>query len=133
MAVERGRWDQINAGVSPGIVISSVVVASAWRSVASGGAEEMMHIMSILMAEEVASTFAAIAMDGKLMADKAVWATGLHGVRGIIHIPVHVHLGPHTMVWPQYRIVSPIFVKGRCILHCTLSQQTGVSAMQGWG
>ncbi len=43
-------------------------------------------------AEEVASTFAAIAMEGRLMGDKAVGAVGLHGVRGIIHSPVHVHL-----------------------------------------
>jgi hypothetical protein len=46
------------------------------------------------------------------MADEAVGAVVLHGVlRGIIHSPVRVHLWQHTMVWPQYMIVHPIFVK----------------------
>jgi hypothetical protein len=47
------------------------------------------------------------------MADKAVGAVGLHGVRGIIHSPISVHLWPHTMVWPGYRIAHPIFEKVR--------------------
>jgi hypothetical protein len=64
-----------------------------------------------MAAEEVAMTFAANAMEGRLMTGKAVGAVGLHGVRGIIHSPIHVHLCPHTMVWPQYTIVHPIFVK----------------------
>jgi hypothetical protein len=45
-----------------------------------------------LAAEEVALTFLAIGMECGLMEDKAVGAVGLHGVRGIIHGPVRVHL-----------------------------------------
>ena len=56
------------------------------------GTEELMHIRAYLADEEVASTFAAIAMEGGLMADKAVGAMGLNGVRGIIHSPTCVHL-----------------------------------------
>jgi hypothetical protein len=37
VALEYGRWEQINAEVSPGIVVSLVLVASAGRSVATGG------------------------------------------------------------------------------------------------
>ncbi len=59
----------------------------------------------------MALTFAAIALEGGSKADKAVGAARLHGFRGIIHSPVHVHLWPHIMVWPQYTIVHPIFVK----------------------
>ncbi len=53
----------------------------------------------------------AIATEGRLMVDKMVGVAVLHGVIGIIHSPVCVHLWPHTMVWPQYMIVHPIFVK----------------------
>ena len=56
------------------------------------GTEELMHITAYLAAEEGALTFAAIAVEGILMADKEVGAVGIHGVRGIIHSPVRVHL-----------------------------------------
>ncbi len=45
------------------------------------------------------------------MSDEVVGAVGLHGVRRIIHSPICVHLWLHTMVWPQYMIMHPIFVK----------------------
>ncbi len=59
----------------------------------------------------MALTFAAIAMEGGLMVGKAVGAAGLHGVRGIIHSPICVHLCLHNMVWPQYMIAHLIFMK----------------------
>jgi hypothetical protein len=37
VAVERGRWYLINVVVRPGIVASSSVRSSAWRSVDAGG------------------------------------------------------------------------------------------------
>ena len=52
----------------------------------------------------------AAATEGGLVADKAVGAVVLHGVGGVIHSPVCVHLWPHTMIWSQYTIVHQIFV-----------------------
>ncbi len=53
----------------------------------------------------------AIAMEGGLVADEAVGAVVLHGVRGIIHGPICVQLWLHKMVWSQYTIVHLIFMK----------------------
>ncbi len=92
-----------------------------------------MHIRAYLADEEVASTFAAIATDGGLMADKAVGAMGLHGVRGIIHSPIRAHLWPHIMVFPQYTIVHPIFVKVtvHLVLHIVTTERSECEARPG--
>ncbi len=37
VAVDQGRWVQINAGISPGMVCSSVLLSRASRRVAAGG------------------------------------------------------------------------------------------------
>ncbi len=36
-AVDRGRWEQINTGISPGMVCSLVLLSRASRRVAAGG------------------------------------------------------------------------------------------------
>ncbi len=36
-SVDWGRWEQINAGVSPGLVCSLVLLSRASRRVAAGG------------------------------------------------------------------------------------------------
>jgi hypothetical protein len=67
------------------------------------------------------------------MADKAVGAVGLHGVRGIIHSPVLVHLWLHTMVCPQYTIVHPIFMKVTVhpALHMVVTERSECKARPG--
>ncbi len=95
----RGTWEigtnqcQIESQNSGqlGACCKGVEKCCRWR-----GTEELMHITGILAAEEVALTFASIGIEGGLMTDEAVGAVGLHGVRGIIHGPVRVHLWPHT-------------------------------------
>jgi hypothetical protein len=37
VAVDQGRWEQINAGVSPGMVCISVLLSRASRRVAASG------------------------------------------------------------------------------------------------
>ncbi len=37
VAVDWGRWEQINAGISPGMVCSSVLLLRVSRRVAAGG------------------------------------------------------------------------------------------------
>ncbi len=108
VAVERGRWFLISAGVSPEMVVSSSLCSSALRSVADG--EEHMNWWmqwAYSAADNVASTLVAMAKVGTAVG--GVWSMEPGGfaaweswaLRGIIHSPVWVHLWPQMIVQPR--------------------------------
>jgi hypothetical protein len=108
VAVERGRWFLISAGVSPGMMVSSSLRSSALRGVTDGG-EHMNWWMwrAYSAADDVASTLAAMAKVGAAVG--GVWSMEPGGfaaweswaLKGIIHRPVWVHLWPQMIVRPR--------------------------------
>ncbi len=111
VAVDRGRWAQINAGVSPGMVCSLVLLSRASRRVvASGEHSSWGTFRAYLAAEEVVSTFAANLMEIGLVVGMDVGGVVI-SAKGIIHRPVRVHLWPQMIVLPRYMIVQPILEK----------------------
>jgi hypothetical protein len=88
------RW-----GVRSGIVVSSELCTRARRRVGVGGEYNAWWIKRAwLLTVEVAATLVAMAMRGNAVVGRAVG--GLLGCRGIIHIPVCMHLLPHRIVQP---------------------------------
>ncbi len=106
VAVDWGRWEQINAGISPGMVCSLVLLLRASRRVtASGEHSSWWTYPAYLTAKEVTSTFPANSMDIGLVVGIVV-GDAVFSAKGIIHRPLRLHLWPQTIVRPWYMIVQ---------------------------
>jgi hypothetical protein len=97
--------------VSPGMVISSELVANARSRVTAEGKQRAWWMKrACSTAVDVALMLAATAIGRAL----AVACSGMRVgdvLRGIIHRPVRVYLLPHRIVLSRCVIVHPIFVK----------------------
>ncbi len=112
VVVDLGRWEQINAGVRPGMVCNLVLLSRASSSVAASGEQRSWWTYwAYLVAEDVASTLAATAMADGLMVGVEVGLVDMSGVSGTIQSPTHWHLCLQTIVLLRYMIVHPIFIK----------------------
>ena len=118
VAVDQGRWVQINAGISPGMVCSLVLLSRASRRVAASGERSSWSTYrAYSAAEEEAPMFAANLMEFGLVVGMVVGGV-VFLAKGIIHRPVRVHLWLQMIIMPRYTIVQPILEK--VVVHPTL-------------
>ncbi len=111
VAVDRGRWARINAGVSPGMVCSLVLLSRASRRVAASGERSSWSTYrAYSAAEEEAPMFAANLMEFGLVVGMVVGGM-VFSAKGIIHRPTLVHLWLQMIILLRYMIVQPILEK----------------------
>jgi hypothetical protein len=90
----------IRLGVRPGIVVSLELRARARRSFGVGGEHNARWTKrASLPAVEVPAMLSAMVVRGNAVVGVVIG--GILGTSGIIHNPVHMHLLPHRIVWPQ--------------------------------
>jgi hypothetical protein len=111
VATDWGRWVRINAGMSPGMVCSSVLLLRASRRMAAGGEHSSWcTYRAYPAAKEVALPFTDNSMEIGLVVGMEVGGVVI-AAKGIIHSPVRVHFWLQMIVLPRYTIVQPMLEK----------------------